>query len=151
MEMAKTLKAIDPCLYDKLMQVYRANEILRMQEEACLDKIQQEIKPTADVTVVQDGGEQERSPIDSSDTVKRVHEETHDDVNTHDVVNAGDNSTLDHHVIPASTHSRERSIEGWTTIDSIRQQKKSKRTPRKVPRKKLRKYTYRRKKKSKRC
>ena len=151
MEMAKTLKAIDPCLYDKLMQVYRANEILRMQEESCLDKTEQDIQPTADVTFVQDGGQQERSHIGSSDAAQRISEDVHDDVDTDDVAQTANDSTLEHHAIPGSSHSQQRSIEGWTTVESIRQPKKRKKTPRNAPRKRLRKYSYRRKTKRKRC
>lgn len=151
MEMAKTLKAIDPCLYEKLLQIYKANEILRLQEETCLDKIEQDIKPMTEFTVTQDGRGQERSLTASSDVEKGVQQKAHDDVNSHDVGNSSNNSTPEHHEIPASYHLPSRPLEGWTTVESIPQLKKTKKTPRKPLKKKFRKFSRNVKKKSYRC
>ena len=151
--MARILKAIEIELYDRLMQIHRANEIHRLQAETCSNKIGQESQPSSDETTIQDGGGAERSSIVSPYKEEGINEETNDDVNADNNSTPSNNSTLRHLPISPSNQLQARSIQGWTALENIAAlTKRAKRNSRKTPIQKTRNNSHKgKKKKTYRC
>ena len=144
--MAMILKAIDPCLYEKLMIIHRANEIHRVQAETSSDKIEQEYNPAVVTTTIQDGGAEERSLIGSPHKEERSDEKPNDDVNADNTSPPDNNPTLRHHPVSPFNQLQARPIEGWTTVENIPTVRKTRKSKLRAPRKKFQRKSYKGKK-----
>ena len=114
--MAKVLKVIDPCLYEQLMQVHKANEIQRLQDEAGPDRNRQDL--IGEVTDKQEGGSYKRYSVDSREEDEKITEEKgsvvqSSDSNTEKDPNPAPTAETP---TPTSSHLHPVSIEGWTSI-----------------------------------